>query len=104
MLNTRLNSYCLLELEIEIESIWWLKIYLIKKKRSLAASPTFYAFGSYCLVETILKSNEKSIQEDEKHLLSVQKQNDGMVVSAQVTDFHTKSETKCLYQKRKQFI
>ena len=72
MLNTWLNLCCLLELEIEIESI--------------------------------LKSNEKSIQEEEKHFLSVQEQNSVMAASAQVTDFYSKSETKCLYQKRKQFI
>ena len=66
-----------------------------QEEKDLAASPTFYAFDSYCLVETILKSNENSIQEEEKHLLSVQKQNDVMAASA----FYSKSETKCLYQK-----
>ena len=55
MLNTWLILYCLLELEIEIESI--------------------------------SRSNEKSIQEEEQHLLSVQKQDDVMAASAQVTDF-----------------
>ena len=51
-----------------------------------------------------MSTSDKELQDAFKRSQQVQKQNDGMVVSAQVTDFYSKSETKCLYQKRKQYI